>query len=275
MILSYDVIAAKQSDSDTELRTAFVLHGILGSGRNWRTMARKLARNHPTWRFVLVDLRNHGDSHPAPAPHTLDACAADLVDTARSLSAAPEVVIGHSFGGKVALAYGRMGAEGLRAVLSLDAIPGPLPAGASAEGADDVHAVMRALRELPQPIDSYEALRDALAERGFSAALASWMTTNLERRDSGFFWRFDLDAAATMLSDYAATDFWPWLDDPGIEVHILRAGLSDRWSEADVDRLAELDSRGAIHSHLLANAGHWVHADDPSGTLEAIAQALT
>ena len=29
--------------------------------------------------YVLVDLRNHGSSHPAPGPHTLEQCAQDLV----------------------------------------------------------------------------------------------------------------------------------------------------------------------------------------------------
>ncbi len=53
-------------------RTLFILHGLLGSGRNWRSWARRLldgaAAAAPAeggggpWRALLVDLRCHGSS---------------------------------------------------------------------------------------------------------------------------------------------------------------------------------------------------------------------
>ena len=57
-------------------RTAFVLHGIYGSLRNWRGMATRMVERNPGWKVVLVDLRNHGDSAGAPPPHTVAAAAA-------------------------------------------------------------------------------------------------------------------------------------------------------------------------------------------------------
>lgn len=47
--------------------TCYILHGLLGSMRNWVTFARVLEshwRDAPRgpWRFVLADLRNHGES---------------------------------------------------------------------------------------------------------------------------------------------------------------------------------------------------------------------
>ena len=94
-------------------RLALVLHGILGSHKNWRMFARGLAERLPGWRFALVDLRNHGASAGAPGPHTLSACADDLERLAEQLGAAPEVVIGHSFGGKVALEVAARAPAGL------------------------------------------------------------------------------------------------------------------------------------------------------------------
>ena len=61
-IPAHDIVIAPGADPTA---TAFVLHGILGSRRNWRGFVRKLAPRLPDWRFVLVDLRNHGDSHGA------------------------------------------------------------------------------------------------------------------------------------------------------------------------------------------------------------------
>ena len=48
--------------------TAVFLHGILGSGQNLRTFARKVARGAPGARCVLVDLRCHGNSATVGAP---------------------------------------------------------------------------------------------------------------------------------------------------------------------------------------------------------------
>src|SRR5262245_8884848 len=79
-----------------------LLHGILGSGANWRTIARRVVTARPELGAVLVDLRMHGRSQGAPPPHTIDTAAGDLVHLAAELSLA--AVVGHSFGGKVALA---------------------------------------------------------------------------------------------------------------------------------------------------------------------------
>src|SRR5688572_33089052 len=86
-------------------RVALVLHGVFGSGSNFRSLMKSLAAERPEWRFVLVDLRLHGRSLEAPPPHSLAACAGDLAELTRALALSPAAVIGHSFGGKVALSY--------------------------------------------------------------------------------------------------------------------------------------------------------------------------
>jgi pimeloyl-ACP methyl ester carboxylesterase len=44
-------------------RVAVVLHGLLGYRRNWYFFIKKFSALHPNLSFLLVDLRNHGDSH--------------------------------------------------------------------------------------------------------------------------------------------------------------------------------------------------------------------
>ena len=103
--------------------TVYILHGILGSALNWWGFCRRLSRVRPGLRLVLADLRCHGRSPPFAPPHTVDACARDLLELAGE-TGPPDAVVGHSFGGKVALAYLRHAAP--REVWSLDSTPGPL-----------------------------------------------------------------------------------------------------------------------------------------------------
>ena len=250
---------------------AFVLHGVLGSGRNWRSFARQLAGVAPAWRFALVDLRCHGDSHGAPPPHTVAACADDLARLATSLGQPPAAVLGHSFGGKVALAYAARHGVDLDQVWVLDAVPGPL-AGDPTD--HEVARVIRAVRSIPLPIARREDVVARLLAAGFSDSLAGWMSTNLARGAGGLVWRFDLDGVVALLHDYAALDLWPVLEAPSAspELHLVRAARSDRWTPDVLARLAALPAN--VRVHVLADAGHWVHADNPDGLLATLAPWL-
>lgn len=248
-------------------RTVFILHGILGSSRNWKSYSRKLAQAMPDWRFVLVDLRNHGDSSGAEGPHTLDACADDLQRLAAATFGPPSVMVGHSFGGKVALTYARKHGKGLAQAWMLDATPGATdPTIAAAHS--DVVRVIRALRAIPAPVESRQIVVEGLRARGFSESLASWMTTNLKaRRGGGFDWKFDLDGVEEMLADYLAADLWPFVEDcpEHLEIHVVRAARSERWPEDTIERLEGIEGPGVVRLHTLADAGHWVHIDNPRG----------
>lgn len=238
-------------------RRAVVAHGILGSGRNWRTLVRKLAARCPEWTFVLVDLRNHGDSQGFSGPHDLEACARDVA------SFHPELVIGHSFGGKVALACLRD--HGLPEVVVLDALPGPLT------GTRQVDDVLAALHRVPIPLQQRSELAGHLP---LSPELVAWMSTNLRSGPDGLRWRFDLTAIEEMMADYGRTDFWPLVERTDAPITFVRAGLSDRWTPEVLARFAELPPWSRVRLTTLANAGHWLHVDDPDGLLHVLVACL-
>lgn len=280
-LVSLAVEAPRAPGEAAPTRTAFVLHGVLGSARNWLSFMRKLAPRLPDWRFVLVDLRNHGDSHGQPPPHTLYACADDLVALAAHLGVEPEAVIGHSFGGKVALAYAaRHGGPPLHQCWVLDAVPGALdPTDPSALGGDthEVVDVVAALRTLTLPIASRGALQETLRARGFGESFAGWMTTNLRPLDGGgFTWRFALEPIEEMLRSYFTTDFWPFLANTpaGLTVRVVRAERSDRWRPSALARLEQAQHTGDVRLDVLPDAGHWLHVDNPDGLMDLLAAGL-
>lgn len=120
--LAYEEVRAS-SNGRPSTSTAFVLHGLLGSGRNWRSFSRSLtstlSASFPSteWRMVLVDLRNHGKSAELQGfdpPHNMINAAKDLANLVKSEGWLwPDVVIGHSMSGKVALQFAESCARGI------------------------------------------------------------------------------------------------------------------------------------------------------------------
>lgn len=246
----------------------WLLHGILGSGRNWMSMARRLCEQ-TGWAARLVDLRHHGDTPPVEPPDDLAAVAADLRALVERVGP-PDAVIGHSFGGKCALALVREDPELCSLAWSLDSPPGPVPADSPARA--ELAEVFAALRAVPQPLEERQEVVRRLQKRGLSPALAQWMTTNLRRRAEGdYVWRFNLDGAGRLIESYFEEDLWPTVRDSPVELHLVRAARSDRWSEEECARLQALDPARA---HVLPEAGHWLHVDAPEALCELIAPVL-
>jgi pimeloyl-ACP methyl ester carboxylesterase len=247
-----------------------VLHGILGSGANFRGFARRLAAAAPTWGFVLVDLRMHGQSQGAPPPHTLAAAAEDLRRLGERLALPIAGVMGHSFGGKVALAYAAASPRPLEQAWVLDASPG-----VRRDRAGATEGVVRMLREMPALLPSRPRFLELVAARGHPRAIGDWLAMNVHRDDDGFRLRLDLDAVEALLDDYFAVDLWPVLEraEAARAFHVVVAERSDALDAADRARLAAIAAREPrVRAHLIAGAGHWVHVDAPDA-LFAVVQA--
>lgn len=249
-----------------------VLHGILGSGANWRTFARRVVEARPGWGLVLVDLRGHGQSQDPPPPHTLATAAEDLVRLGARLGLDVRGVMGHSFGGKVALAY--LAQRRVERALVLDSDPGARP-----EGHRDPTSggVISLLSTIPQPIPSREAFLEQAQAHGLSRAVAEWLAMNVRRAEDGLRLRLDLKILRALLDDYFAQDLWPVVEDPGRagQLRVVLGGRSTSVPEDTQARLRELAAREPrLSVRVLPEAGHWVHVDDPDGLLAAVIELL-
>jgi pimeloyl-ACP methyl ester carboxylesterase len=239
MQLHHRVVSASGSHPT---RWLLVTHGIFGAGRNWASVAKRFVEARPEWGAVLVDLRQHGQSQGFVPPHTLEACARDLALLVADLELPVRGVLGHSFGGKVALVYSRDPATPLEHVWVVDSTPDVRTPSGSA------WAMLDVLRDHPGPFTDRGGGVRAVRVAGFPTSVAQWMSTNLVHGPDGYRWRLDPGDMESLLRSFFSTDAWD-------ASTILNEAASSRVEMAG-------ERTGQVFLHPVAG-GHWVNADNP------------
>jgi esterase len=262
--LSSSRIAAHESPS----RHLVMLHGIYGRGRNWQGIARSLVAARPEYCCWLVDLPYHGDSGPGVHGDTVEGIARDLQDWIASAGFIPDAMLGHSYGGKVALAYALLQMDVPLQVWVIDSTPETKAPSGSA------WTMLELIRRLPPRFGSRDEAVDAIVAGGFTLGVAQWMATNLTREQGTFVWRLDFSAMERLLDDFFVTDLWKFVEQPGPsqDVHFLKASESNTISTNALERL-ERAPKDRVHVHHAAG-GHWIHAESPQIVLDLLVKYL-
>lgn len=266
--LAFELIAAVEAPD----RWMLFLHGALGRRSNWRSFARRLVEHRPGWGAILVDLRLHGDSQRVMSPHTVEAAAADLLGL--DVPGPVAGVLGHSFGGKVALAYLALRGGELDEAWIIDSPPGAPPLDEDARSTLDVLAL---LERVGPRVPTREALVEEVRRAGFDRRLGLWLAMNLRRSPEGDYrLALDLPSLRQLLDDFFRTDLWSVVEAPlgRVVVHLIIGERSTIFAPADRERaLAAAARHPARLSVSLLPTGHWVHVDDPAGLLSLMSGA--
>lgn len=242
-----------------------LIHGLFGSLENLGAQAKLLAKH---FQVISVDLPNHGRS-PHLETMTLPSMARDVFELLAHLAIVSPMLVGHSLGGKVAMEMALSRPGEVRAVVVLDIAP---HAYAPRHGA--VFAGLNALAD--GDLTSRQQADQILAPHVPELAVRSFLLKNLVREETGFRFRINLNAIERAYNGLIAANCE--VASP-VEVPILfvKGGASDYLTE---------QSRGAItarfshpKTHIVANTGHWLHAEKPdqiAGIIEKfLAQQLT
>lgn len=273
MVLHSEKLAAPGA---SPTRAVLFLHGILGSGGNLRGQARPLVEARSDLLAILVDLRAHGQSLGEDGPDTLESAAADLVHTARTWPVPVEAVVGHSFGGKVALAFARTCPD-VGAVMTLDSVPGRRLPGKRSETALEVLAL---LASMPGPWATRAAFVAQIEQHGFSRGLAQWLAMNLAQRPEGLVFRLALPRIRALIDDYYQVDLWPVVEAAarsreGPRVHLVIGSRSTMYASEDRERALALEAEGGGRVTVdVLDSGHWVHVDNPLGLSQVLLKRL-
>ncbi len=235
-----------------------IAHGLFGSARNWRAIARGLSRDR---RVVSVDMRNHGNS-PRDPDHGYPALAADLAAVIAS-EGAPMDVLGHSMGGKAAMVLALTRPELVRRLVVADIAP-------VAYGHSQIGHV-RAMQALDlSRATSRSAADAALATDVPDPALRAFFLQSLVPGAGGGRWTLNLDALGAAMDGLVG---WPGtvgrFDGPTL---VLTGAGSDYVLPDHHAGIRALFPAAVFQA--LPGAGHWLHAEAPGPFTAAVSAFL-
>jgi esterase len=240
--------------------TLVLLHGLFGSARNFGLVQREFASRRRT---IALDLRNHGAS-PHDATMRYADMAADVMQALDRMSALPAILLGHSMGGKVAMQAALTHAESVARLIVADIAPITYP--------PHYRDIANAMLAMPLVSGMTRAEADAaLTQSVPDAAMRAFLLQNLQVGKAPA-WRIGL---GEIVAAFGEIEGW----DAPVDAHyggptLFVAGATSRYIQPE--------HRPIIRSWFpsarfvtLKNAGHWLHADNPSGFIAVVEAFVT
>ena len=238
-----------------------VLHGLFGSGSNWRGVARALGDSHTVH---CVDLRNHGAS-PWADSMGYAAMADDVLQLIDRLGLKRPAVMGHSMGGKTAMALALRHPQRIGPLIVVDVAP--------ISYADTLTPFAEAMRS----VDVAAAASRAEVQRRLQQSVpdrdvVTFLMQNLVARNDHFDWRLNLPGISGAMSELCAFPS----DLLGLCYESPTTVIAGAQSNYVADRQGASFAPmfGDVEIDVVENAGHWVHADQPAAFVTRVMQVL-
>lgn len=233
-----------------------LIHGLFGSLDNLGILARDL-HQHRT--VLQIDLRNHGRS-PWDAEMSYQAMALDVIETLNEHGINRAIILGHSMGGKVAMALTAQFAERIEKLIVLDIAPVAYNVRRHDEIFAALHAVNAAKATTRQ--QATEVMSTFLEDAG----VINFLLKSFNQGE----WRFNLpvlEAQYQHILGWQNSAAWPH------PILFIAGGnspyIAPEYRENIVSQFP------AAQAHVIAGAGHWVHAEKPEAVLRAIHRFLS
>ncbi|MBO6879269.1 alpha/beta fold hydrolase [Winogradskyella sp.] len=238
-----------------------ILHGFLGMGDNWKTLARQFSESN--FEVHVVDQRNHGRSFHADE-FDYELMAEDLKRYCNENNLSDIVLLGHSMGGKTAMLFAAKYSELVNKLLVADISPRyyPVHHDAILEGLSSLD-----FTEIKSRGEADEALSAYVPEMGTRMFLLKnlyWV----EKGQLGL--RMNLEVLKEQVSEVGeALPVHATFDK---ETLFLRGDKSEYIGESD----EAIINRHFPNSKIvtITNAGHWLHAENPKEFYDVVMEFI-
>ena len=258
IVLKENFIKLNYKQYGTSGRHIIILHGLFGTLDNWQTISRELGNQYIVTAF---DLRNHGRS-PHSDEFSVSVMASDVYEMMQELRIPSAIIIGHSMGGKVAMVFSMAYPAVTDGMVSIDMAPKRYM-----RGHDDI---FEALERVDLNVGSRNEIDDVLAQGIADYGTRQFLMKNLSRRydGNGFEWKMNLPVIKANYEDIIdPIDTYNVYEGPAL---FIRGGKSNYILDEDKIHIKKLFPYAEFLT--IEGAGHWVHADKPQETYNAIAE---
>lgn len=238
-----------------------ILHGLLGSSRNWGGIAGKLGETH---RVMALDMPNHGAS-PWTEGMDYPSMAREVSRFIEDHVGGPAAVVGHSMGGKAAMTLALTRPELVERLVVVDIAP--------VSYTHTFAPYIKAMRAAPLgAAERRSDIEQAMAGMIPDPRVRAFLMQNLEGGAGGYRWRANLAVLGAAMDDILA--FPRFADD----AHYDGPALFLHGAESDYVLPAHEDLIMALFPHArlqaIEGANHWLHADKPAEFIAAVAAFL-
>lgn len=251
-----------------------ILHGLYGSSDNWMQIAKMLPDGY---QIIAVDLRNHGSS-PHSNKHTYEEIVTDLAWLFHELEIEKAHLLGHSMGGKVAIAFAADYPEKIISLTVADISPrNYLRTPASAIQYDFHKRILNVLFNLDLEKFHYrnevdEALKAEVPEQ----LVRQFILKNLQRKGKSFEWKINVPVLRENLDHIiSGVDFEEYTDRIPITqypVLFIKGSLSGYIQQEDIKVIKMMYPDAKIET--IENATHFLHAEKPEEFVEILSRFL-
>lgn len=248
MLLNYQIKQSTKHELASKNEIIIVIHGLFGSLSNLSGLAKELCEDFD---LILVDVRNHGRS-PTDKSMTYQEMAADIFELADHLGIQNFSVIGHSMGGKIAMACALTQPERIQQLVVADIAP--------SQYADKHSDVFMGLKQvqLLQAANRSEADK-TLAGYVEIPEVRQFLLKSFQRGEDGFEFIYNVEQ---LHNNYHLIRGWPELSETYTGPTLFIDGeKSDYINEHNRDAIFQFFPFAQITT--IDNAGHWLHAEKP------------
>ncbi len=238
-----------------------VLHGLFGSGKNWRSFAGSLEEDFQVW---TLDARNHGDS-PHADSMSYQQMAEDVVRFFDGNELENVILLGHSMGGKTAMQLALQFPDRIAALIVVDIAP------VCYDHQQKQLKLIEAMQGLHLAAEmSRSDIEKKLALKIPEKRLLSFLMTNLYRQNGQFQWRIGLEQIAAGM---------PYLLNYP-EVNSVFEGPV-QFIGGENSAYLKFEYHALIRKKfpesritMLKNCGHWLHIEQPAAFQKTVNEFL-
>ena len=232
-----------------------LIHGLFGSLDNLGVLARDLVQHY---NLLQIDLRNHGLS-PRSEEMSYRGMAADVLEAMDEAGINRAIIIGHSMGGKVAMALTALAADRVEKLVIIDIAP----------VAYDVHrhqAIFRALNAVTKVGVTTRQQATEIMQRDIDEP---GVIQFLLKSFSQGSWKFNVPVLEAQYNTILGWEPVPSWAHPVLFI----SGSNSPYIE-ERHRQILLQQFPYARAWVVNGAGHWVHAEKPEAVLRAIYRFL-